>query len=108
MKDPVTYHPGVGPAEDDAGVTASSVLKVRSSRRAFIKGVIASGAVAGSGTFLFGSLGGCSSDQPAAGSIERLISLHVNGQVRRVNALSYEILRIVDAKRRSRCAYKLL
>ncbi len=92
MKDPVTYHPGVGPAEDDAGGTAASVLKVRSSRRAFIKGVIASGAVAGSGTFLFGSLGGCSADRPAAGSIERLISLHVNGQVRRVDVLPNETL----------------
>ena len=92
MKDAVTYHPGVGSAQDDAGGTAASVLKVRSSRRAFIKGIIASGAVAGSGTFLFGSLGGCSSDQPAAGSIERLISLTVNGQVRRVDVLPNETL----------------
>jgi aerobic-type carbon monoxide dehydrogenase small subunit (CoxS/CutS family) len=88
MRDPVTYHPGVGPTEDDAGGTASSVLKVRSSRRAFIKGVIASGAVAGSGLFMFG----CSSDQPAASSIERLISLNVNGQLRRVDVLPNETL----------------
>jgi len=88
MKDPVTYHPGVGPARDDAGASASSVLEARSSRRAFIKGVIASGAVAGSGVFTFG----CSPDQPAASSIERLISLHVNGQVRRVDVLPNETL----------------
>ncbi len=88
MRDPVTYHPGVGPAEDDAGGTAASVLQARSSRRAFIKGVIASGAVAGSGLFVFG----CSSDQPAASSIERLISLNVNGQLRRVDVLPNETL----------------
>jgi len=88
MKDPVTYHPGVGPDGDDAADTAASVLKTRSSRRAFIKGVIASGAVAGSGMFMFG----CSPDRPAAGSIERLISLNVNGQVRRVDVLPNETL----------------
>jgi aerobic-type carbon monoxide dehydrogenase small subunit (CoxS/CutS family) len=88
MKDPVTYHPVVGPAQEDGGNTASSVLKVRSSRRAFIKGIIASGAVAGSGLFVFG----CSSDRPAAGSIERLISLNINGQVRRVDVLPNETL----------------
>ena len=88
MKDPVTYHPVVGPAQEDGGNTASAVLKVRSSRRAFIKGIIASGAVAGSGLFVFG----CSSDRPAAGSIERLISLNINGQVRRVDVLPNETL----------------
>jgi len=88
MKDAVTYHPGVGPDGDDAADTAASVLKTRSSRRAFIKGVIASGAVAGSGVFMFG----CSPDQPAAGSIERLISLNINGQVRRVDVLPNETL----------------
>ena len=92
MKDPVTYHLGIGPAEDDAGGTASSVLKARSSRRAFIKGIIASGAVAGSGTFIFGGIGGCSPERPAAGSIERLISLNVNGQLRRVDVLPNETL----------------
>ncbi len=88
MNDSVTYHPVVGPAQEDGGNTASSVLKLRSSRRAFIKGIIASGAVAGSGLFVFG----CSSDRPAAGSIERLISLNINGQVRRVDVLPNETL----------------
>lgn len=92
MKDPVIYHPGAGPAGDEDASGASSLLKARSSRRAFIKGVIASGAIAGSGAFVFGSLGGCSSDQPATGTIERLISLNVNGQVRRVDVLPNETL----------------
>ena len=92
MKDPVTYHPGAESVQEDAGGTASSALRTRSSRRAFIKGVIASGAVAGSSTFLFGGLGGCSSDQPAAGAVERLLSINVNGRVRRVDVLPNETL----------------
>ena len=91
MKDPVTFYPGES-GQDDAHDTGSSVLKSKASRRAFIKGVIASGAIAGSSTFLFGGLGGCSSDQPAASSIERLISLNINGQVRRVDVLPNETL----------------
>jgi len=92
MKDPVTFYPGGESTQEDGGGSDSSVLKARSSRRAFIKGIIASGAVAGSSTFIFGGLGGCSSDQPAAGTIERLISLNVNGQVRRVDVLPNETL----------------
>lgn len=87
MKDPVTFYPG-----ESARGTGASIFKSRASRRAFIKGVIASGAVVGSSTFLFGSLGGCSSDRPAAGSIERLISLNINGRVRRVDVLPNETL----------------
>jgi len=92
MKDPVTFYPGGDSAQEDGGGSESSVLKARSSRRAFIKGIIASGAVAGSSTFIFGGIGGCSPDQPAAGTIERLISLNVNGQVRRVDVLPNETL----------------
>ena len=87
MKDPVTFYPG----ESGRG-TGVSVLKNKASRRAFIKGVIASGAIAGSSTFLFGGIGGCSSDQPAAGAVERLLSLNVNGRVRRVDVLPNETL----------------
>lgn len=64
----------------------------RTSRRSFIKGVIASGAVAGSAGFVFGTAG-CSRDAaPVAGSVERLLSLTVNGQVRRVDVLPHETL----------------
>jgi aerobic-type carbon monoxide dehydrogenase small subunit (CoxS/CutS family) len=89
MKDPVIYQPdGEATAGEPAG-TASSLLKKKASRRAFIKGVIASGAVAGSSAFLFS---GCAPDKPAAGSVERLLSLTVNGQVRRVDVLPNETL----------------
>ncbi len=87
MKDPVTFYPG-----ESGRSTGVSVLQNKASRRAFIKGVIASGAIAGSSTFLFGGLGGCSSDQPAAGAVERLLSLNVNGRVRRVDVLPNETL----------------
>ena len=72
----------------DAGVEARRV-----SRREFIKRVIASGAVASSASFVMGGMSGCS-PRPGtvAGSVERLISLNVNGQVRRVDVLPQETL----------------
>lgn len=64
----------------------------RHSRREFIKRVIASGAVAASGVTL-GSLGGCTPGRrQVAGSVERLVSLNVNGQLRRVDVLPQETL----------------
>jgi aerobic-type carbon monoxide dehydrogenase small subunit (CoxS/CutS family) len=69
-----------------------SISRSKASRRAFIKGIIASGAVASSSGFLIGSLAGCSADKPAAGAVERLVSLNVNGQIRRVDVLPQETL----------------
>lgn len=61
------------------------------SRRNFIKGIIASGAVASTGGLMFVS--GCSDTAtPASGAVERLISLNVNGSVRRVDVLPNETL----------------
>jgi aerobic-type carbon monoxide dehydrogenase small subunit (CoxS/CutS family) len=83
MKDPVTFYPG-----KETVIAAGS--GVRSSRRTFIKGIIASGAVAASSSYL---LGGCSSDGGgSASSFERLISLNINGKVRRVDVLPNETL----------------
>ena len=60
------------------------------SRRDFIKGVIASG-VTVSGLGYFGA--GCASPLPAqTGGVERLLSLSVNGQTRRVDVLPHETL----------------
>jgi aerobic-type carbon monoxide dehydrogenase small subunit (CoxS/CutS family) len=65
----------------------------RVSRREFIKRVIASGAVASSASFVMGGLVGCSTRRRAvAGSVERLLSLDVNGQLRRVDVLPQETL----------------
>ncbi|MDX2144398.1 MAG: (2Fe-2S)-binding protein [Rhodospirillaceae bacterium] len=59
-------------------------------RRTFIKSVIASGAVVSAAGF---ALNGCSeSGAPAAGSVERLVTLKVNGKDRPVDVLPNETL----------------
>src|SRR5580658_275608 len=60
------------------------------SRRDLIKGVIAAGAVSSS-AYLFRSAV-VRADQPAAGSVERLVTLTVNGQQRRVDVMKQETL----------------
>jgi aerobic-type carbon monoxide dehydrogenase small subunit (CoxS/CutS family) len=61
------------------------------SRRTFIKGVIASGAAVSSAGYLFRAsiLPG---QTPAAGTAERLITINVNGQQRRVDVMKQETL----------------
>lgn len=62
-------------------------------RRTFIKSVIASGAVASTGVVMLTGLSGCSEDAaPSAGSVERLLTLKVNGQDRPVDVLPNETL----------------
>src|SRR5438094_8607779 len=60
------------------------------SRRNFIKGVVAAGAVASSSAYLF--RGATVHGQPAAGAVERLITLNVNGQERRVDVMPQDTL----------------
>ena len=60
------------------------------SRRNFIKGVVAAGAVASSSAYLF--RGSTVHGQPAAGAVERLITLNVNGQDRRVDVMPQDTL----------------
>src|SRR5690349_12991091 len=63
------------------------------SRRSFIKGIIASGTVAtASGALLSGCSDSSTPAAPAAGSVERLVSLNVNGTERRVDVLPNETL----------------
>lgn len=67
----------------------------RASRREFIRGVIASGtAVSFGGLWLGGSAGCTRRDQPGPniGGVERLLTLTVNGQRRRVDVLPQETL----------------
>src|SRR5712671_4204002 len=61
------------------------------SRRSAIKGVIAAGAVSTSGAYLFRS-SIVRAQQSAAGSVERLVTLNVNGQMRRVDVMKQETL----------------
>src|SRR6476646_6756829 len=61
------------------------------SRRGFIKGVIAAGAVASSSAYLFRTT--TLHGQPSsAGAVERLITLNVNGQNRPVDVMKQETL----------------
>ena len=62
------------------------------SRRNFIKGVIASGAVVSSAAYLWRSSSVLGQQASAPGSVERLITLTVNGQERRVDVLKQETL----------------
>ncbi len=61
------------------------------SRRNAIKGVIAAGAVSTSGAYLFRA-SSVRAQQNAAGSVERLVTLNVNGQQRRVDVMKQETL----------------
>ena len=62
------------------------------SRRNFIKGVIASGAAVSTAGYLWRSSAVHGQQPSAPGSVERLITLNVNGQDRRVDALKQETL----------------
>jgi aerobic-type carbon monoxide dehydrogenase small subunit (CoxS/CutS family) len=62
------------------------------SRRNFIKGVIATGAAATSAAYLFRGPGAIMGQTSAPGSVERLITLNVNGQMRRVDVMKQETL----------------
>jgi aerobic-type carbon monoxide dehydrogenase small subunit (CoxS/CutS family) len=61
------------------------------SRRNFIKGVIAGGAAVSSAGYLF-RLSTLHHHPPMAGAVERLITLNVNGQQRRVDVMKQETL----------------
>jgi len=61
------------------------------SRRRFIKGVIAAGAAVSSSAYLFRSIP-LSGQNALAGSVERLMTLNVNGQQRRVDVMKQETL----------------
>jgi len=74
----------------DMGHTAPETPRGGASRRDFIKGVIAAGAAVSTSAYLFRT---SISGQPASsGAAERLISITVNGQVRRVDVLKQETL----------------
>jgi aerobic-type carbon monoxide dehydrogenase small subunit (CoxS/CutS family) len=73
---------------DKPDVTLTDDTRKAVSRRRFIKGVIAGGAAVSSATYLFRS----STFSSAADAGERLITLNVNGQMRRVDVMKQETL----------------
>ncbi len=74
---------------DEQILTEDAPSKV--SRRNFIKGVIAGGAAVSSASYLFRTTT-VSGQQSSAGSVERLITLNVNGQNRPVDVMKQETL----------------
>lgn len=71
----------------------TAVARTKATRRTFIKGVIASGAAMGASGYLFRANEVQAQAQArGAGAVERLVSLNVNGQTRRVDVLPYETL----------------
>ncbi len=62
------------------------------SRRTFIKGVIAAGAAVSASGYLFRGSNAFGAAPTAQGSVERLVTLMVNGQQRRVDILPQETL----------------
>ena len=62
------------------------------SRRSFIKGVIAAGATVSASAYLFRTTILGQNDGSLPGSVERLMTLDVNGQQRRVDVLKHETL----------------
>jgi aerobic-type carbon monoxide dehydrogenase small subunit (CoxS/CutS family) len=73
-------------------VKVTEVPEQSVSRRTFIKGVIAAGATASSAGYLFRANGGLSAATAFQGTAERLLTLNVNGQQRRVDVLPHETL----------------
>jgi aerobic-type carbon monoxide dehydrogenase small subunit (CoxS/CutS family) len=63
------------------------------SRRNFIRGVVAAGAVASSSAYLFRTA--TVHGQPATGAVERLITLNINGQDRRLDVMPQDTLAMV-------------
>jgi aerobic-type carbon monoxide dehydrogenase small subunit (CoxS/CutS family) len=64
----------------------------RISRRKFIQGVIASGAAVSAAAYLFRGTGAILGQASLPGAVERLITLNVNGQLRRVDVMKQETL----------------
>jgi aerobic-type carbon monoxide dehydrogenase small subunit (CoxS/CutS family) len=62
------------------------------SRRTFIKGVIAAGATVSASAYLFRTTIIGQNESSLPGSVERLITIDVNGQQRRVDVLKHETL----------------
>ncbi len=68
------------------------VGRTPTSRRAFIKGVIASGAAVSSANYLFRGSVISSAHAQAMGAVERMITINVNGRDRRVDVMPQETL----------------
>jgi len=85
------HHHEEGGGHDHDHHHGSDRAELRASRRAFIKGVIASGVAVSSAGYVIVGRGGAAFAQ-TAGAVERLVTLSVNGRDRRVDVLPNETL----------------
>jgi aerobic-type carbon monoxide dehydrogenase small subunit (CoxS/CutS family) len=76
----------------NTGAVSVGAVRHGMSRRDFIKGIIAAGATVSAAGLMLNGLSGCTREAPVRGAVERLISLNVNGNVRRVDILPQETL----------------
>jgi aerobic-type carbon monoxide dehydrogenase small subunit (CoxS/CutS family) len=72
--------------------SSASAVELRTTRRNFIKGVIAGGVAVSSAAYLFRNSPLVSGQSARAGGVERLLTLTVNGQSRRVDVAPQETL----------------
>jgi aerobic-type carbon monoxide dehydrogenase small subunit (CoxS/CutS family) len=70
----------------------TGIARNPTSRRAFIKGVITSGAAVPATSFIFRGHGVLAAYAQTSGAVERLVTLNVNGRDRRVDVLPQETL----------------
>jgi aerobic-type carbon monoxide dehydrogenase small subunit (CoxS/CutS family) len=77
-------------SHDDAPITRGGPTNV--TRRTFIKGVIAGGVAVSSAAYLFRNASQVVGQTARAGTVERLLTLEVNGQSRRVDVAPQETL----------------
>ena len=85
---------GLAAARDEGRALLNEIASRRTTRRSFIKGIVASGAAASAaGYVLRGPGGGAALAQAQVkGLVDRLVTLKVNGQERRVDVLPQETL----------------
>jgi len=73
-------------------ITKTNETPSNASRRNFIKGVIAAGAAVSSASYLFRSTPVLGQQSATPGGVERLMTLNVNGQDRRVDVMPQDTL----------------
>ena len=83
---------GLGQVRDESRGLLDEIAARRTTRRSFIKGMVASGAAVSAAGYVLRGPGGGAALAQAAGQVQRMVTLKVNGQERRVDVLPQETL----------------
>jgi aerobic-type carbon monoxide dehydrogenase small subunit (CoxS/CutS family) len=83
---------GLATVRDEGRGLLDEMASRRTTRRSFIKGIVASGAAASAAGYVLRGPGGGAAQAQARGQVERMVTLKVNGQDRRVDVLPQETL----------------